>query len=376
MFAVKSGLFSLVSLFSFAQAKTNHPPLVNHVNVMSELKEHFAKKEQTTPKPTRTDKTPTLAYMKAIEAGKFPWCGWGSNPAASAIKQYRKDYGTIIDLAIDRERQYCNDYYVFYHAHPNSFHVFHDFLKHAWAFLNISGKRADFEFLRMWQEAKNEIDVNKYLATSSGYDIDTWVCANLSLFGNLGDSICHSFAYFKDNLKQNIFLTETLLKRFFTHYGLNSSYVKDLINLNQNYTTKEGRLVQFFIPKDKVDRYVYLSSTGSATWPIPIVSSIWDNRLGRHTKIAPILDKYIDDIASITNFDSLQARILYSKDFMLDPSNDLKIFTYITIKDADKQRYDKELKDICSKIFAEWIKKEAHKNLEDTRLGRLIDLMK
>lgn len=379
MLSFKSTLLSALSLFSLGktEAVTRSPLLVNHVNLIGELKEHFARKEQKPPIPARTNKTPTLSYLKAIDEGKLPYQAfWGQPKPADVIKSYRKDYKEIVDLAIDREQQFCNDYYVFYHGLANSFNVFQDFLKEFNGFLHVSGKKIDFEFLRMWQEAEKKIDANEWLSRRPGYVINTLIFVNLSLFGNLQNNSSHTFGYFKDNVGGNTYLPQSLLSRLFSHYGLNSSYLAELINLNQKYATNEGSIIQFFIPKDKVDQYVYLGGGSATTYRSPIVPSVWDSKLGYHTKIAPILDKYINDTGSISGFDNLQACILSSQDFLLSPNQDIKMFKYTTIKDNDLQNYKQEFKNICDKIFTEWIQKKTHKNLDATRLGRLIDLMK
>lgn len=374
MFTIKSYLLSVLSVFVPAKA-INMQPIVNHVHVMGELKELFIKKAEAPAKPVPATKTPTLSYLKAVENGKISYYGYGPKPI-DVINDYKKNYGTIIDNAIEREKEFCSDYYVFYHGLPNSFHVFQDFLKQFNAFIEIKGKKPNFEFLRTWHEAAKSIDANTWLASNGGYDINTLIFVNLSLFGNLQNSISHSFGYFKDNYKANITLTETLLKKLFTHYGLNPSYVKELINLNQRYLTKEGKLIQFFIPKDKVDQYVFLGAGNAAPYYAPIDSSIWDSRLRRHTKIAPILDKYTEDAGSIAGFDLLQACILSSKDFLLNPSQDIKMFKYVTITEKDLAAYQKELTSICNKIFSEWIENKDCKNTADTGLGRLLEFMK
>ncbi|CAN5126392.1 hypothetical protein BH09DEP1_BH09DEP1_6610 [soil metagenome] len=373
MFTIKKSY--LLPLLSFCVSAEGMPiaRIVNHIHLISGLKEHFAKKVEV-PVRKRATKTPTLSYLKAVEDGKIVHNGWGPNPI-NTIKQYRSDYKQIVDLAIDRELQYCNDYYVFYHGLSNSFNVFQDFLKEFNAFLNVSGKKLDFEFLRMWQDAEKQIDANKWLASRPGYIINTLIFVNLSLFGNLQNGSSHSFGYFKDNISGGIHLTDSLLRKLFTHYGLDSKYVSDLITLNQKYLTPEGGLIQFFIPRDKVDQYVYLGGGSATTYGTPLVPSVWDAGLGRHTKIATILDKYIDDIGSIKNFDYLQACILSSQDFLLDPNQDIKMFKYVTIKDKDREQYQKELKQICNKMFSEWIKTQSYINTESTVLGRLMSLM-
>lgn len=390
MFTIKSYLLPALSVFALARATdpvaaftnaTNIQQIVKHIHVMGELKELFIKKTEAPAKPVHTTKTPTLSYLKAVENGKVVMTGWGySKSAKDTIKEYKKEYGAIIDQALEREQELCSNYYVFYHGLPNSFHIFQDFLKELNKFQNITDKKKNFEFLRMWHSAKEEIEANDFINNEigKGYQeaIKTFVCVNLSLFGNLYDSASHSFGYFKDNDKVNTNLTEQLLKELFGYYGINTAHITELMNLNKKYITKEGRLFQIFIPKEKVDQYVYLSSAGTAPWPTSIVPSIWDSKLYRHTKIAPILDKYIEDASSIANFDSLQARLLCSKDFMLHPTGGVKIFKYETIKNKDAQNYQKELKELCDKIFAEWISSKSYQQINKTGLGRLLEFMK
>lgn len=383
MFTIKSYLLPALSIFAPVQAKTPVHRVVKHIHVIGELKDGFAHKAEVPAQPKPANKTPTLSYLKAVEAGKIPHSGWYGPTPKEIIKGYRKDYDEIINLVIKREKELCTDYYVFYHGLSNSWNIFQDFLKQLDKFLAISGKQHDFEFLRLWHEAKKEVEANKFIdkELQNGYNeaIKTFVCVNLSLFGNMYSSASHTFGYFKDNLGggySGSHLNETLLKSLFMNYGLDSTYIKDLINLNQKYATKEGRLEQIFIPKEKVDQYVYLSSAGTTPWPAPIVSSIWDSHNYRHTKIAPILDKYIDDPSSISNFNDLQARLLCSQDFMLNPTGGVKIFKYTTMKDKDAQAYEKELKQISDKIFSEWISTKAYQNIKKTSLGRLIEFMK
>lgn len=385
MFTIKSYLLPVLSIFAPVKA-ANILPIVNHVHVIGELKELFIKKAEAPSKPARATKTPTLSYLKAVESGKVALGWYGGKTAKDIIKDYKKEYGVIIDQAIEREKEFCQNYYVFYHGLPNSFHIFQDFLKNLHAFMEIMSKSGEFEFFRMWHEAEMKIDANKYITDElarSGYINDwtpqvakTLISVNLSLFGNLYNSASHTFEYFKDNLKSNPLFTEELFKRLFKHYGFNSVYIKELMDLNQKHVTKEGRLIQAFIPKDKVDQYVYLSWGGGTPYGTPIDNSIFDTTLGRHTKIAPILDKYIENIESIIDFNNLQGRMLCSQDFMLHPTGGVKIFKYVTIKDKNAQEYQNKLKEISDKIFSEWINSKAYQNIKKTSLGRLLDFMK
>ncbi len=390
-FAKKLAYFSVLGFLffapSFARPKHNILP---HITMVQALKEHFARTIQKIETPTFTDATPTLSYLDAVKRNKvIGWFFGGSNVAEKEIEKYKKEYGDIIDLAIERERRYCSDYYVFYHGLPNSFHIFHDILKELHTLMAISRHPQQFEFFRMWHEAEKQIKIKKYMDDEEGGSLGahwwsdfsphlakTLISVNLSLFGNLFNSSSHSFGYFKDNSKVNIGFTEKLLKELFKHFGFDASYVSHLIALNEKFKTSEGMLLQIFIPKDKVDDYVYLSQAGGTPYRTVIDDKIYDNKRNRHMKIAPLLDQYIKDPTGMGDFDNFQARMLCSQDFMLNPEGGVKIFKYTTMKESDSKKYHKELKRITGDIFTDWLSAESYKNIEKTSLGRLIDYMR
>lgn len=107
--------------------------LVGHVQVLQALKERFAADIQKI-EPKRTNKTPTLTYIQKAKEGKIVGHFWnpdepsGENVTCTdMINYYSKKYKKVVDQIIERERQHCDSYYVFYHGQRASFRIFQDF---------------------------------------------------------------------------------------------------------------------------------------------------------------------------------------------------------------------------------------------------------
>ena len=72
----------------------------------------------------------------------------------------------------------------------------------------------------------------------------------------------------------------------------------------------EGNLLQIFIPKNKVDQCVYLARAFGTPYESVIAPAAYDYAKKRHTRIGPVLEKYINNPASIVDLDRLQGRRL------------------------------------------------------------------
>lgn len=390
MFIIKSHLISLFSFFAPAQPLTvqpfaqpvDRPLILKHIEVLSELKKEFAKKNPL-KLPDYTDKTPTLAYLKEAPNVLSEW-------HKAELETRKTKYATFIAPIIQNEKKYCNDYYVFYHGQLSAFRIFQDFLKELYTAINIHQPIDEFEFMRMWHLAEKELIAQSFIDKEEGEQLGTkwWadsradlmknmMCVNLSLFGNMwwcGES---SFYYFMNN--SSAFVTESLISKLFTElfdfYGFSPKYIDELVALNKLIATKEGNLMQILVPKEKVDDYVYLSQPGGTPYRTKI-DSTFDKHKNRHIKISTILDQYIKDPSVLKDFDQYQARVLLSKDCMLNPDSGVKIFRYTTVNDSEMGKYKKELKQITNKIFTQALGQKTIKNLTNTGLGKLLELLK
>ncbi len=376
---MKGYLASLLLLFAWADAKITSAPLVGHIQVLQELKQRIAadiKKVSV----VRTEKIPTLAYLKAA-----PKLLTASQQLELATRQQL--YKPLVGMIIQKEKELCDQYYVFYHGQKAIFRAFQDFLKELYSLVNINKPLPEFEFMRLWYEAEKELEVNSFIDNEEGANgaMHAWfdsrsdlmknmMCVNLSLFGNMWWDGENSFYYFMNS--HSAYINDVLIKDLFTkllnHFGLDQKFVSDLVNLNYLIGTSEGNLMQVFVPKDKVDEYVYLSIWSGTPYRDKLDASIYDGVRQRHTKISPLLDQYIKDPSTMGDFDKFQARILLSQNCMLNPESGVKIFRYTTVQDNAMKEYKQAVKDLAATVFSDAVSSGTFKNIKNTKLEKLI----
>jgi hypothetical protein len=384
--------------FSFCQSKgvTTSPErmLVGHVQLLQALKERF---EQSLPKilPKKAINTPTLSYIKAAKGGYLDnyYYGWSSagykKTAYIAISDLQLKYKDLVESVIEREKEHCNDYYVFYHGQRSKFWVFQEFLKELYSLIKIHSPISQFEFLRMWQEAADTYQVNNFIDTQEA-NLHNWggtppawndttpeliknmLCVNLSLFGNLTYSGESSFSYFSSNSNASWTAIENLFSRLFDYYGFDQKFIGQLIANDNLLDHKNGILMQIFVPKNQADDYIYLSKA----YGTPVrekLDETWNASKNRHMNISSLLEKYIKEPHSMGNFDQLQARVLLSKDCMLNPDSGVKVFKYSTEAQAKLDTYQLTIKNIAKRVFIDALEKKTFKNIKFTSFGRLIN---
>lgn len=371
----------LLGLMAFLPAnKAQKPivPLLGHIQVLQELKQQIQAKDNS--KLTRTEQIPTKAHVAAVEAGGLEGV-YGSYK--TRIAHDKANYKELYDKAIEREHELCGTHYVFYHGQNSVFRVFQDFLKELYTLVNIDAPLQEFEFLRMWHKAEKTfksqefIDKEEYWSLGSAYwndhrsdHVKNMLCVNLSLLGGLTGE--RTFDYFLGSTSISLARIDTLMQDLFDDFGLDRKYLLDLYAVNKAFVTPTGNLLQIFIPKEKVDDYVYLSHPFGTPHRTKIIDAIFDAKKVRHTKIAPILDAYYKGATPITIFDPLQARILLSQDCMLNPNSGVKIFRYTKASDAEIQKYKDQVKALANKVFADAFEKGTFKNIFNTPLHRLL----
>lgn len=298
-------------------------------------------------------------------------------------KNELKEYKLIIDQCLDREKELYDTHYVFYHGQSGNLRIIHDFTKELFNLLGIHHHKKDFTFLRPWFNAPQSVDIDTFIENYTSHDEIEVLCVNLSLFGNLFDWGCCTFEYFYNNFamsKPNLY---GIVQDMFTKLDLNEKFIDDLIGLNYMTQTKEGSLIQIFIPKDLVDSCVYLSHYWLEPYHQQLDKTYYSASKNRHTKISPILEMYRNNpekLLSIppvnydtgpwdhidpnkTCMDELQARIILSKDITLNPMNGIKYFTYTTVSEKQMDQYKKELRKLTDKITTEWLERTSKEDL-------------
>lgn len=337
-----------------ASAKPDQRPLhniVSHVSILQELKERFAKQE---PQPffTRVVRTATESHLKMM---KDDW----------TVKEAQSSYKKLVDEVIAKEKEFCGTHYVFYHGQMAEHYILQDFQKQLYQFLSVRVPIKDFEFLRTWSSAREQIDANNYIDNhekTTGYwnDHDSLLkkdmaCVNLALFGNITNMGECTWYYFITNSNVGPVNIEMLLKNIFDEFNLNQSYIPKLLALFKKVDIKKGLLQQIFVPKEKVDQCVYLAHAFGTPYRASILDAIFDTKKQRHTSISKILDHYQANPEKISGLDTLQARVFFAQDIMLNPDSGVKIFRHSANDIGDRLPYESELHAIMQELFNDWL---------------------
>lgn len=396
---VLAGLLFVSNTLLLASIPSPERVLVGHVQVLQSLKERA---ELNAPKahPKYILKTPTLSYLNAVKKGYLNpyydhnWYWYPANYGNAAYYDICILNGECpVDAIIEAEKRYFNDYYVFYHGQKSQFWMLQEFLKELYTLIKIHSPLREFEFLRAWHEAVATYQVNNFIdthepklpkdaATQTAIWDDTtpamiknMLCVNLSIFGNFTYQGESSFEYFINNSNASFVAVENILSKLFDHFGFDKSYIAQLSAQNKLFSHKNGLLLQIFVPKNKVDQYVYLSEA----WGIPYrkkLDATWNPHKKRHLKISTLLEKYIKEPHLMGNFDQLQARILMSQDCLLNPDSGVKIFKYSTENQENIVAYMQIIKNIAKEVFITALEKKKLKNILNTPLARLMKYSK
>lgn len=280
-----------------------------------------------------------------------------------AFASYRKNavLFALEKLILEREKKYSVEYCVFYHAQKNDFRIIHDFLKELYTLLDGVSHGDEYNYLRPRHKVLSAVDVNAFIderekgkavlwCDSAPDLVQNMLCVNLSLFGNTSQAM-------NDECTYNFFVRNSsicsppvkeILQDICKHHSVNTACIDMLLELNKKIKTSEGTLFQICIPKDKVDKYVYLSHEGGTPFREPLLSDYFDINKRRHTRILPILEQYCTNIEKLSCADILQARLVFDQQF-LNPDSGIKVFRYTTVPADKMQAYRAELKAIVTK---------------------------
>ncbi|MCK4265389.1 hypothetical protein KAW80_03455 [Candidatus Babeliales bacterium] len=301
--------------------------------------------------------------------------------------EYKK-YKNLLSQVIEKEKLYSNDYYAFYHGQHYAFFTLYELQKRLTPHMNACD---EFEFLRIESELDKKYNgVKEFLKKNKQSYLDTfgnwlelqWLCypkllpfpntysnlddtepdiqkillsVNLSFPGNLrwgASAFCHfadsvSFASHSPFIKK-------IIKQFDPNFYKNYEYIPFIDEYNENKEVKfcdlifseilsladifekagesGGLLLQIFIHKDIVDKYVYMSKD-----------------LGKPEKtLSPskvIEKKYKDTLTKA------QARIILNRDLFSKPNKKIKICKYHRFTSESLKIHKKILDDIVDRLF-------------------------
>jgi len=409
-FYVRS-IFTIVLLFSVAivpaanaqkvnqKAPSNLPTFEQALKALAKERANQAagivaetpgKKSTTSQKPdkyTQTEALMSLPFIKDLIKKEYP--------------DYQK-YSKLIDSLINKEKKLKNDYYVFYHAHDNEWRVPQDLCKQLYAYYHpLTADIPDtFTFLRFVEQAgpraQNFLiqEIKKYgLINDNDPHKMLLLSTNLALFGNVGYTNECTWTYFmKDS--SNTAVNRTIYEGILDTYGLTHQYVNEFTSLEKllQKASKEQTLLQFFIPINRVDQVAYLAwvrgipahqktidlvlkdipkkskqdfeYVGAA---LTKLSGIYQAQQEKNSVFKDLLESIKQGAFSVNAFlktyrntpeklgeiNDFSARLLLTKDYLLQPFSDMKIYQYVTTPPNVLKEYHTRLNEIVSKIIEE-----------------------
>jgi hypothetical protein len=411
---MKQSLIFLMSVSSFFQTifiyagldNSRAQLLVNHLDVIRELKTTFTVKQEGRFSSLKKQKieSQTDIHRKYSCLNKIINENWG---------QFLTDHKQFVDSIIECERQYTNDYYVFYHAQRQELRVFQDFLKEMYEFLKINKGLKDFHFLRFWHDMPVAADANSFIDENNkkGYWNDSeggmqkiLLSVNLALFGSCTEVAAGecTFDYFLKSRSIAYYDTISLFGEVFKFFDFDKKYISELANLQYMIKTQEGTLFQIFIPRKLIDKCGYLSRAFGIPYDKEVPGADFNVTLKRHKTISEPLNMYrqgpvpikpisvkryknvrtkkiaikSDDSNKAYVIDKMQARLIFSQDMMLNPDSGIKVYRYTTVSAPDMARYQMNLKEIAHNLFVDWLEHlQSNNKLKNTELWKVYKLL-
>lgn len=358
MHKITSSIITVINCIAPVQAKISAPIIAKHVQVIQELKQHFAKKDAAKKllKPSK-NLTPTKAYLTIPKLNALVHKDW---------KQELISYKDLFDGMQKKEYELNDSHYVFYHGQNDVFRLLHDFLNAVYEELYLHPPLDEFYMMRLWYESREKANMDKFIEEYEGGKPIVWndqggplvkelLSVNFSIFGNTnqwGECTLKAFVRNRSYFFNSVM---PLIKDVFNTFGFDKKYLQDLAALPQLITTKEGTIYQIFVPKDLIDSCGYVCHRWATPFRQPLVTSDFDAKKQRHMHLKPIADAYKKTPNNLADLDILQARLLFSQDVLLNPKSGVKIFRYTTASKTQLDTYKKKLKEITNQIYSDWI---------------------
>lgn len=343
--------------------------IFHHVALLQELKARFNKikgSQEDTILTYSKRKTQTEAYM-SVNAERM-----------TSLQDDKKRYKKLINQALFREKKHANTHYVLYHAHNTSLMILHDFIKLLYSYEMLEPFPKKFHFMRFKGQKNNKYaHVNEFLDDQSlFYDHfeefkKLMISVNFSLFaGNSGEC---TFEYFKNNWSVDAPELKNIFSKVFDYYSLDKNYIDQLLALTSYLTSKEGNLIQIFIPKEKIDSLVYLSRAYGVPYDEMITADNHDFKNSQYPNISPILELYCKKPSTFIDINDLQGRVLFLPD-MFEPKHGIKMFRYNTIAPLKLFKYEKKLKKIVMHIMDDYLLKNPQRTEPLFKLNNYIQM--
>lgn len=348
---------------SLAQTSRAVRPVINHIRVIREFKQRHAKKRSPSCISSQaTSHTQTEAYMARPELKRNVENTW----------QYElRKHKTLITDILAREKEYAPTHYVFYHGQQGNLRIIQDIVKELFMLFNLPKHSCDnFVFLRDWKQGSIETDVTTFMDAADAMHMGYWnnytadfmnylLSVNVSLYGNLSERYVNecSFDFFLAN--RSCYISDAALFSNIVHaFGLPLTLGFELYNKIPHNRFNQGQLLQIFIPKQSIDKYVYRSYAGGVPFGrieryILETHEIKYEREPSACILSTALEKYIKGDLNTYEMDKMQARILITP-AILDPANDIHIHRYqLSLTPEEETVYEEEIKQLVHELVTE-----------------------
>ncbi len=314
-------------------------------------------------------------------------------------------YLDTIAATLAKEGEFKKTHYVFYHGQTIEWRILQDLYRKLYEkFSPNDGKLTNFEFLR-FEESEYTKSPTEFLQEQmkgdEGYDLINdnegnlylmLLSGNLSLFGNVGFEGECSWEYFTHHHTRKA-PNKALIEKIFDTFGIGHAYVDDIMNLNELLQiTSEQQLFQIFVPKKLVDTIAYLAFTegipadrDALAWVEKNLPQKFSTQYTQFKKkldklretiqkegeknklfanlleridnedfsVAALLKTYCNTPETIENINYLQARLLFTKNILLNPFTGIKIFRYTRLSKKQEAAYQAKLAEIMGRIIRE-----------------------
>ena len=361
-------------------------------------------------------------YKKPIEELNTRAKGdYSQEPTIEETNAIIEGYQQKLIEVLNQERKMKDGYYAFYHAQNSKIGLLSDVITaiRKWLKLRLGSPGVELRIKSPFEQGSIEqgsisafLDWGrKKMKEEMGGPMwvdhllrDEVLAINFSPFGNTysdGESTLHFFISSKSIMKGDV----GSLVRDIVFKGLHlpERYIQALASLHERYMQPStgGNLLQIFIPKEKVDDFVYLCTKfGKPCGKHNCGPKFYDKKTNIPMTISRYLYEYTNNPRSLgrpfhksymcgqfltqlkdkselyKNINCLQGRILFFPAFF-SPDSGVKIFQYNFVSEENKKEYKQGLQKIINQMMNEWVKSGAYKRLsqEDKRNLPLVRLL-
>ena len=312
-------------------------------------------------------------------------------------------YMNIVSRIMSNEARMRQTHWAFYHGISHAWRVVQDLHTALYYHFNpkAPGSAEEFTFLRFEDQegphAKEflvkELQENG-LVDDNGEARGLLLSTNLSLFGNTGFPSESSWRYFIKE-KMHTVPDKSMYEYILNKFGVGTEYADELMSLvDLLQGTKEQTILQIFVPKDIIDDVAYLAwATGipayqeaidwvrtnvrnkryrgkegrpAALWALDDLQERFKNEQEKNPMFKDMMERVKEGDYSVDSFlkiytnkpwelphlNYVQARLIFSTEYLLNPASGIKMFRHTTIRRRKLAEYERRLDEIIKKIVA------------------------